>query len=104
MTHYHKDQKVILNLSFPRSSIDDLVFLVLPSIFFKLSYKISLIKNGFGTYFSTHFQKITPNFSCIGRCKICASLGFAYPKRAKKTKSPVADEKNCKFSAKANYL
>ena len=33
-----------LTLSLPRSSIDDLVFSVFTSNFFKLSYKISLLK------------------------------------------------------------
>ena len=35
----------LLTLSLPRSSIDDLVFSVFLSNFFKLSYKISLLKN-----------------------------------------------------------
>ena len=33
-----------LTLSLPRSSIDDLVFSVFPLIFFKLSYKVTLLK------------------------------------------------------------
>ena len=70
--------------------------------FFKLSYKISLLKNGFVTLFvillSYSFQKITLNSSCIGKCIICALiLEFLYPKRVKKTKNPVADDKNCKI-------
>ena len=35
-----------ISLSLPRSSIDDLVFSVFFSNFFKLSYKISLLKIG----------------------------------------------------------
>ena len=40
-----------LTLSLPQSSIDDLVFSVFSSNFFKLSYKISLLKNRFVTLF-----------------------------------------------------
>ena len=40
-----------LTLSLPRLSIDDLVFSVFTSNFFKLSYKISLLKNRFVTLF-----------------------------------------------------
>ena len=49
--------KTHLTLSLLRSSIDDLVFSVFTSIFFKLSYKISLLKNQFVT-FSSDFHKI----------------------------------------------
>ena len=45
-----------LTFSLPRSSIDDLVFSVFPSNFFKLSYKISLIKNRFVTLFFIRFS------------------------------------------------
>ena len=45
-----------LTLSLSRSSIDDLVFSVFPSNFVKLSYKISLIKNGFVTLFFIRFS------------------------------------------------
>ena len=59
-----------LTLSLPRSSIDDLVFSVFPSNFFKLSYKISLRKNRFVTLFfirfSYNFQNITLISSRIG--------------------------------------
>ena len=59
-----------LTLSLPRSSIDDLVFSVFTSNFFKLSYKISLLKNRFVTLFfirfSQKFQKITLISSRIG--------------------------------------
>ena len=47
---------VLLTLSLPRSSIDDLVFSVFLSNFFKLSYKISLIKNQFVTLFFIRFS------------------------------------------------
>ena len=100
---------ISLTLSLPPSSINDLAFSVFPSIFFKLSYKISLLKNGFVTLFlirfSKNFQKITLNSSRIKRCKICAlTLVFSYPKRVKKTKSSVAENKIAKFSARDNYL
>ena len=42
-SHFYHDS--YLTLSLPRLSIDDLVFSVFTSIFLKLSYKISLIKN-----------------------------------------------------------
>ena len=45
-----------LTLLLPRSSIDDLVFSVFTSNFFKLSYKISLIKNRFVTLFFIRFS------------------------------------------------
>ena len=45
-----------LTLSLPRSSIDDLVFSVFTSKFFKFSYKISLIKNRFVTLFFIRFS------------------------------------------------
>ena len=45
-----------LTLSLPRPSIDDLVFSVFTSNFFKLSYKISLIKNRFVTLFFIRFS------------------------------------------------
>ena len=45
-----------LTLSLPRLSIDDLVFSVFLSNFFKLSYKISLLKNRFVTLFFTRFS------------------------------------------------
>ena len=45
-----------LTLSLPRSSINDLVFSVLTSNFFKLSYKISLRKNRFVTLFFIRFS------------------------------------------------
>ena len=45
-----------LTLSLPRSSIDDLVFSVFTSNFFKLSYKISLLKNQFLTLFFIRFS------------------------------------------------
>ena len=45
-----------LTLSLPRSSIDDLVFSVFLSNFFKLSYKISLLKNRFVTLFFIRFS------------------------------------------------
>ena len=45
-----------LTLSLPRSSIDDLVFSVFSSNFFKLSYKIGLIKNRFVTLFFIRFS------------------------------------------------
>ena len=44
-----------LTLSLPRSSIDDLVFSVFTSNFFKLSYKISLLKHRFVTLFFIRF-------------------------------------------------
>ena len=44
-------KSVTLTLSLPRSSIDDLVFSVFTSNFFKLSYKMSLLKNRFVTLF-----------------------------------------------------
>ena len=47
---------ILLTLSLPRSSIDDLVFSVFTSNFFKLSYKISLIKNRFVTLFFIRFS------------------------------------------------
>ena len=85
-----------LTLSLPRLSYDDLVFSVFPSIFFKLSYNINLLKNGFVTLFLNRFlisQKITLNSSRIARCTICAlTFRFYYPKRVKKTKSPVAED------------
>ena len=47
--------------------------------------------------FSCNFQTITLNSSRIRTCTICALiLGFLHPIRVKKTKSPVADDKNCK--------
>ena len=59
-----------LTLSLPRSSTDDLGFSVFTSNFFKLSYKISLLKNRFVTLFfirfSQNFQKITHISSRIG--------------------------------------
>ena len=45
-----------LTLSLPRSSIDDLVFSVFLSNFFKLSYKISLLKNQFVALFFIRFS------------------------------------------------
>ena len=45
-----------LTLSLPRSSIDDLVFSVFTSNFFKLSYKISFRKNRFVTIFFIRFS------------------------------------------------
>ena len=45
-----------LTLSLPRSSIDDLVFSVFTSNFFKLSYKICLLKNRFVTLFFIRFS------------------------------------------------
>ena len=45
-----------LTLSLPRSSIDDLVFSVFSSHFFKLSYKLSLRKNRFVTLFFIRFS------------------------------------------------
>ena len=45
-----------LTLSLPRSSIDDLVFSVFSSNFFKLSYKISLLNNRFVTLFFIRFS------------------------------------------------
>ena len=45
-----------LTLSLPRSSIDDVVFSVFTSNFFKLSYKISLLKNRFVTLFFIRFS------------------------------------------------
>ena len=45
-----------LTLSLPRSSTDDLGFSVFTSNFFKLSYKISLIKNRFVTLFFIRFS------------------------------------------------
>ena len=45
-----------LTLSLPRSSIDDLVFSLFPLNFFKLSYKISLLKNQFVTLFFIRFS------------------------------------------------
>ena len=45
-----------LTLSLPQSSIDDLVFSVFPSNFFKLSYKISLLNNRFVTLFFIRFS------------------------------------------------
>ena len=67
-----------------------------------MSYKISLLKNGFVTLFlirfSYNFQKIILNSSRIGRYTICVLiLGFSHPKTVKKTKNPVADDKNCKI-------
>ena len=67
-----------------------------------MSYKISLLKNGFVTLFlirfSCNFQKIMLNSSRIGRYTICVLiLGFLHPKTVKKTKNPVADDKNCKI-------
>ena len=53
-----RERSSSLTLSLPRSSIDDLVFSVFTSNFFKLSYKISLLKNRFVTYFSFDFYKI----------------------------------------------
>ena len=47
---------VPLTLSLPRSSINDLVFSVFTSNFFKLSYKISLLKNRFVTLFFIRFS------------------------------------------------
>ena len=48
--------------------------------------------------FLQKFQKTTLISSNIGRCKICAViLEFFYPKRVKRTESPVADNKNCKI-------
>ena len=46
----------LLTLSLPRSSIDDLVFSVFTSNFFKFSYKISLRKNRFVTLFFIRFS------------------------------------------------
>ena len=41
---------------------------------------------------------VSLNFSRIGRCTICVPiLGFSHPKTVKKTKNPVADDKNCKI-------
>ena len=54
--YFLKCSKEILTLSLPRSSIDDLVFSVFTSNFFKLSYKISLIKNRFVTLFFIRFS------------------------------------------------
>ena len=67
-----------------------------------MSYKISLLKNRFVTLFlirfSYNFQKIMLNSSRIGRYTICVLiLGFSHPKTVKKTKNPVADDKNCKI-------
>ena len=67
-----------------------------------MSYKISLLKNEFATLFlirfSYNFQTIMLNSSHIGRCTICVLiLGFSHPKTVKKTKNPVADDKNCKI-------
>ena len=67
-----------------------------------MSYKISLLKNGFVTLFlirfSYNFQKIILNFSRIGRYTICVLiLRFSHPKTVKKTKNPVADDKNFKI-------
>ena len=45
-----------LTLSLPRLSIDDLVFSVFLSNFFKLSYKISLLNNRFVTLFFIRFS------------------------------------------------
>ena len=45
-----------LTLSLPRSSIDDLVFSVFLSNFFKLSYKINLLKHRFVTLFFIRFS------------------------------------------------
>ena len=67
-----------------------------------MSYKICLLKNRFVTLFlirfSYNFQKIMLNSSRIGRYTICVLiLGFSHPKTVKKTKNPVADDKNCKI-------
>ena len=67
-----------------------------------MSYKISLLKNGFVTLFlirfSYNFQKIMLNSSRIGRYTICVLiLEFLYQKTVKKTKNPVADDENCKI-------
>ena len=56
MVFWREALSTCLTLSLPRSSIDDIVFLVLPSKFFKLSYKISLIKNRFVTLFFIQFS------------------------------------------------
>ena len=53
--HRSPNTKKRLTLSLPRSSIDDLVFSVFTSNFFKLSYKISLPKNRFVTLFFIRF-------------------------------------------------
>ena len=47
---------LLLTLSLPRSSIDDLVFSVFTSNFFKLSCKISLLKKQFVTLFFIQFS------------------------------------------------
>ena len=70
-----------------------------------MSYKIFFKKFTKKTifYFISHpiflnFQKITLNSSRIRRCIICALiLGYSYRKRVKRTKNPVADDKNCKI-------
>ena len=67
-----------------------------------MSYKISLLKNQFVTLFfirfSYNFQKIMINSLRIERYTICVLiLGFSHPKTVKKTKDPVADDKNCKI-------
>ena len=87
-----------LTLSSPRSSIDDLVFSVFTSNFFKLSYKISLLKNRFVTLFfirfSYNFQKITLIFSRIGTCVICALILRFYTQNGSKHQQPSCRRQN----------
>ena len=61
ITHYFNERGYMmscnqLTLSLPRSLIDGLVFSVFTSNFFKLSYKISLLKNRFVTLFFIRFS------------------------------------------------
>ena len=68
---------------------------------------ITYLKGEYGVRFII-FRKFWPYFfltkmvslnsSHIGRCTICVLiLGFSHPKTVKKTKNPVADNKNCKI-------
>ena len=80
-----------------------------PQTFFALKLQNYFTKNRFVTLFlirfSYNFQKILPNSSRIGKCKIYVlTLGFSYPKRVKRPKTQLRATKIAKFLARANYL
>ena len=60
-----------------------------------MGFVLSFFENFGHNIFLTKIVSL--NSSCIRRCTIrVLILGFSHPKTVKKTKNPVADDKNCK--------
>ena len=91
------------------NNIDDVVFLVFSSNFFKLSYKISLLKNQFVTLFLPNFHKIFKRSRLILHTSedvkfVPYVLNFLTQKGLKIPRNQLQTTKFANISARASYL